>query len=173
MKCALSTVAAISLFLGSASLALPQDADHERAVIDLRAIAALTLAQGWQDWRHDGPQNAGVCLLGSIERVAVGAQISTIRSVVRVARLSGCTNERTIGAAIFTPTGLFEPAQLEELACAAVRGHEQWVVFGIITGIERRLLETGEVLTVAQGLWCTTVKDRVEPRLAALPPLTP
>jgi hypothetical protein len=168
MRRALPSAVAISLLIGSASVAVAQTADSEVARLRVGAIAAVSLAETWEDWRHDGPENAGICLLGKVDTDDGGVQVSTINSAVRVARLSGCSNERTIGAAILAPTGLFDDAQLQELACAAVRGHDDWVVFGIITGTERKLLSSGEVAVVAQGLWCTIVDDR-GPLLAGLP----
>jgi hypothetical protein len=167
MRRPLLSAAAISLLIGSANAAVAQT-DSDLAEVQLGAFAALTLAENWQDWRHDGPENAGICLLGNVETDGRGIQVSTITSAVRVARLSGCSNERTIGAAILAPTGLFDQDQLQELACAAVRGHDDWLVFGIITGTERKILSTGEVMLMAQGLWCTIVQDQV-PLLAGLP----
>jgi hypothetical protein len=168
MRRALLSAAVISLLLGSASATVAQTTEPDLAEVHLGAIAALTLAENWQDWRHDGPENAGICLLGNIETDGRGIQISTINSAVRVARLSGCSNDRTIGAAILAPTGLFDQAQLHELACAAVRGNDDWLVFGIITGTETKVLPTGQVMVVAQGLWCTIVQDQA-PLLAGLP----
>ncbi|NIN72812.1 MAG: hypothetical protein GTO46_12985 [Gemmatimonadetes bacterium] len=167
MKRPLLCAAAIAILIGSASATVAQT-DPDLAEVQLGAFAALTLAENWQDWRQDGPDNAGVCLLGNVETDGRGIQVSTITSAVRVARLSGCSNERTIGAAILAPTGLFDHDQLEELACAAVRAHDDWLVFGIITGTERRILSSGEVMFVAQGLWCTIVHDQA-PLLAGLP----
>lgn len=168
MRYALPTAAVISLLLGSVGPAPAQTADPERAQIRLHASAALSLAQHWLDWRSHGPENAGICVIGSVQRDSSGAQVSDIRAVTRVARLSGCHSERAIGAAILAPTGLFDPRQLTELACAAVREHDDWVVFGIIDGTERKLLDSGEVLTVATGLWCMTVEEQAEPTLTAL-----
>ncbi len=159
MKCALLTAAAISLLLSHADTTFAQAANRDRAEVRVQALAASTLARSWLDWRHDGPENAGICLVGSVERDSTGAQVSTIHSAIRVARLSGCSNPRTIGAAIFTPTELFDLTQLEALACAAVRGHDEWVVFGIVTGTETKLLGTGKRITVAEGLWCTEASD--------------
>jgi hypothetical protein len=159
--------AALFVLLGSASTTVAQTEESQRAQVRVDAIAAHTLAQNWLDWRHDGPGNAGICLLGAVEADSAGVQVSTIRTAVRVARLSGCSSERTIGAAILAPTELFDDAQLEELACAAVQGHDEWTVFGIITGTERKLLNSGEVLTVAHGLWCTIAAEE-GPRLAGL-----
>lgn len=158
--------AAISLLIVSANATAQPESDL--AEVQLAAFAAVALAENWQDWRHDGPENAGICLLGNVERDHRGIQVSTITSAVRVARLSGCSNDRTIGAAILAPTGLFDQDQLQELACAAVRGHDDWLVFGIITGTERRILSSGEVTLMAQGLWCTIVQDPT-PLLAGLP----
>ncbi len=167
MRRALLCAAAISLLIGSARATVAQT-DSDLAEVHLGAFAALTLAENWRDWSQDGPENAGVCLLGDVETDGRGIQVSKITSAVRVARLSGCSNERTIGAAILAPTGLFEHDQLQELACAAVRGHDNWLVFGIITGTERKILGSGEALLVAQGLWCTIVHDQA-PLLAGLP----
>jgi len=167
MRRALLGAAAVML-LGSASASVAQTIETDVAEVRVGAIAALTLAENWQDWRADGPENAGICLLGKVERDGRGVQISTINSAIRVSRLSGCSNERTIGAAILAPTELFDDAQLQELACAAVRAHDDWLVFGIITGTERKLLNTGEVIVVAQGLWCTIVQEQA-PLLAGLP----
>jgi hypothetical protein len=167
MRRPLLSAAAISLLIGSANAAVAQT-DSDLAEVQLGAFAALTLAENWQDWRHDGPENAGICLLGNVETDGRGIQVSTITSAVRVARLSGCSNERTIGAAILAPTGLFDQDQLQELAFAAVRGHDDWLVFGVITGTKRKILSTGEVMLMAQGLWCTIVQDQV-PLLAGLP----
>ncbi|MGD2216229.1 MAG: hypothetical protein PVJ64_05710 [Gemmatimonadales bacterium] len=172
MKRRLPSAAAIFLLIGSASATVAQTADPDLAEVRLGAVAALALAENWQDWRQDGPENAGICLLGNVETDGRGIQVSTINTAIRVARLSGCSNERTIGAAILTPTGLFDHAQLQELACAAVRGHANWLVFGIITGTERKILSSGEVIVVAQGLWCTIVEEPV-PLLAGLPTGTP
>lgn len=168
MRRALLGAAAISLLMGNASATDAQTASSDHAEVHVGAIAALTLAENWRDWRHDGPENAGICLLGKVETDGRGIQVSTINAVIRVARLSGCSNERTIGAAILAPTGLFDQSQLQELACTAVRGHEDWLVFGIITGTERKMLNSGEVVLVAQGLWCTVVQDQA-PLLAGLP----
>jgi hypothetical protein len=167
MRRPLLCVAAISFLIASASATVAQT-DSDLAEVNLGAFAALTLAENWQDWRQDGPENAGVCLLGDVETDDRGIQVSTITSAVRVARLSGCANDRTIGAAILAPTGLFDQDQLQELACAAVRGRDDWLVFGIITGTERKVLGSGDVMYVAQGLWCTIVHDQV-PLLAGLP----
>ncbi|MGD2152938.1 MAG: hypothetical protein PVG79_06685 [Gemmatimonadales bacterium] len=168
MRRALLGAAASILLLGIASATVAQTTETDVAEVRVGAFAALTLAENWQDWRADGPENAGVCLLGKVERDGRGVQISTINSAVRVSRLSGCSNERTIGAAILAPTELFDDAQLQELACAAVRAHDDWLVFGIITGTERKLLNTGEAIVVAEGLWCTIVQEQA-PLLAGLP----
>lgn len=168
MRRALLCAAAISLLMGSTRITVAQTTGSDLAEVHVGAIAALTLAENWQDWRDDGPENAGICLLGKVETDARGIQVSTISTAVRVARLSGCSNNRTIGAAILAPTGLFDHDQLQELACTAVRGHDDWFVFGIITGTERRLLGTGEVIAVAQGLWCTIAQDQA-PLLAGMP----
>jgi hypothetical protein len=168
MRYALLTTALISLLSAVAGPAPAQTADPGPAQIRLHATAALSLAQHWLDWRSHGPENAGICVIGSVQRDSVGAQISDIRAVTRVARLSGCHSERAIGAAILAPSELFDPRQLTELACAAVRQHDDWVIFGIIDGTERKLLETGEVLTVATGLWCMTVQEPSGPTLTAL-----
>ncbi|UCC74495.1 MAG: hypothetical protein JSV86_08055 [Gemmatimonadota bacterium] len=169
MKCTILTAAVISLLLGIVDLTVAQTEESDRALVHVRAIASLTLARNWLDWRQDGPENGGICLLGSVERDSTGVQITTIKSAARVARLSGCLHERAIGAAIFAPSELFDHEQLEELACAAVRGRDEWVVFGIITGAEAKLLESGEVMTVARGLWCTVVHEGEPPLLAGLP----
>jgi hypothetical protein len=136
MRRAFLSAAVISLLLGSASATVAQTTEPDLAEVHLGAIAALTLAENWQDWRHDGPENAGICLLGNIETDGRGIQISTIK--------------------------------LHELACAAVRGNDDWLVFGIITGTETKVLPTGQVMVVAQGLWCTIVQDQA-PLLAGLP----
>ncbi|UCC82743.1 MAG: hypothetical protein JSW46_17510 [Gemmatimonadota bacterium] len=167
MRRPLLCTAAISFLIGSANAAVAQT-DSDLAEVQLGAFAALALAENWQDWRQDGPENAGVCLVGDVKTDDRGIQVSTITSAVRVARLSGCANDRTIGAAILAPTDLFDHDQLQELACAAVRGNDDWLVFGIITGTESKILSSGEVMRVAQGLWCTIVQDQL-PLLAGLP----
>jgi hypothetical protein len=169
MKYALSIVAAISLLMGNARFTPAQSTDADLAQIRLHAIASIGLAQHWIDWRDHGPENGGICVLGNLDKNSDGVLISNVRSVTRVARLSGCDNERTIGAAILVPSQLFEEQQLTELACAAVQANEDWVVFGIITGAERKLLDNGQVVTVAQGLWCTVIDDSIDSRLASLP----
>jgi hypothetical protein len=168
MKYALLTAALTSLLIGSGRPAPAQTTDPEHAQIRLHASAALSLARHWLDWRSHGPENAGICVIGSVQRDSAGVEVSDIRAVTRVARLSGCRSERAIGAAILAPTELFDQRQLTELACAAVRQRDDWVVFGIIDGTERKLLDTGEVLTVATGLWCMTVEEQAGPTLTAL-----
>jgi hypothetical protein len=93
MRRAFLSAAVISLLLGSASATVAQTTEPDLAEVHLGAIAALTLAENWQDWRHDGPENAGICLLGNIETDGRGIQISTITSAPRSSRRPGCSTK--------------------------------------------------------------------------------
>jgi hypothetical protein len=147
---------------------LAQNASPPPPQLLLQTPAAIALGNHWLNWRADGPENGGICLRGTIAADSSGVPVGRILQVSRVARLSGCSGDRYIGAAIFAPPELYEQGQLEELACAAVRGRDDWVVFGIIHGTRRRLLASGHSVVVAEGLWCVAATDEVH-RLASFP----
>jgi hypothetical protein len=107
----------------------------------------------WRDWRRRGPTNAGLCMAGTVKSRAGGVKVH-IGSVTRAARLESCDQSGAIGGAILVVEDLLSEDESHELACAALSGKDQWLVFGLIYGVRRKLHLSGQVLSEPRVSWC-------------------
>ena len=137
-----------------------QRSSPDSTVIRIEASASEFLIEEWRDWRRTGPENGGFCIVGGVTEDEAGTRVVDVRRISRSARVRACGGTGDIGAGVFVTGELFSKARLTDLACAALEERDDWVLFGIVHGTKRKLLLTGEVVTVTQGKWCVSSTAR-------------
>ncbi len=104
--------------------------------------ALLRLNQYWSSRNY-----RGVCLRGEVRvNEAVGAA-AHVTHVFSAAFPNLCTGYKNIGAALF----LYEAEESEseaQTACDLLRGHPEWAMTAVVTGIETRKLRNTQGRTV-------------------------